>query len=138
MTIGSRLEERAKWCENVLEKYYYEMIGDISLRRAARCLREHLRSKYAVGHMSYMSPSSIKDWPIEQQRELLLILNSVHEYIGVKLGKNLVMFPRKAISGVYFPTEISFSSCKLCPRKGCEGRRGDYSGALAREYGVLT
>jgi len=87
--------------------------------------------------MSYMSPGSLKDWAIEEQRPLFSILGDVEVSIDVRLNENLVMIPNKSLSGIYFPTEIPFYSCQLCPRKDCPARKASYDEKLAREYGVL-
>jgi hypothetical protein len=84
-----------------------------------------------------MSPGSLSDWPIEQQRPFFSLFDDVEEAIGVKLAKNLLMIPQKSISGIYFPTEVSFYSCQLCPRERCPSRQAGYDEKLAREYEIL-
>lgn len=84
-----------------------------------------------------MSPGSLADWPIEEERPLFSILKGVEVSIGVKLTENLLMIPRKSVSGIYFPTEVTFYSCQLCPRQPCEGRKAQYNEDMAREYGIL-
>jgi len=54
----------------------------------------------------------------------------------VRLNESLLMTPSKSLSGIYFPTEIPFYSCQLCPRKKCPSRKANYDERLAREYGV--
>jgi len=46
------------------------------------------------------------------------------------------MLPAKSVSGFYFPTEVSFYSCRLCPRKRCESRKAKYDEKLAAKYGI--
>jgi len=38
--------------------------------------------------------------------------------------------PVKSVSGIMFPTEMSFESCGLCPREVCPGRRAAYDPGL--------
>jgi hypothetical protein len=137
ITIGNRLEEKAKACEDLLEKYYLDTIGNVALHLAQKYLEEHLRSRYALGGLSYMGPGSLHDWPIENQRPLFSILGDVEASIGVRLEQSLVMIPTKSLSGIYFPTEIRFYTCQLCPRQRCEARSAPYDENLAREYGIL-
>ena len=137
ITIGSGLEDKASACKDMLDQYYLDVIGNMALTKARKYLENKLRSKYALDGMSYMSPGSLKDWPIEEQRPLFAILNGVEASIDVRLNKNLLMIPRKSISGIFFPTEITFYSCQLCPRKHCEGRKAGYSEDLAGEYDLL-
>jgi hypothetical protein len=133
VTIGSELEERACGSKDLLENYYLDLIGNMALRKSRDYLEGHLRSRFALDGMSFMSPGSLPDWPIEEQRQLFSILQGVEQSIGVRLNESLLMIPRKSVSGIYFPTEIKFYSCQLCPREICEGRKAPYDEALARK-----
>lgn len=137
VTIGNRLEEKVSACNDLLKRYYLDTIGNAALAIARKYLKDQLRSRYALDGMSYMSPGSLKDWPIEEQRPLFSILEDVEASIGVRLEENLVMIPNKSLSGIYFPTEIPFYSCQLCPREDCPARKASYDEKLAREFGVL-
>jgi hypothetical protein len=44
----------------------------------------------------------------------------------VTLTDSFLMVPTKSVSGIVFPTEVSFESCRLCPRSDCPGRRAKY------------
>jgi hypothetical protein len=83
-----------------------------------------------------MAPGSLEDWPIEEQKPLFLILGDVETSIGVRITEHLLMVPTKSISGIYFPTEIPFVSCSLCPRKRCGARKADFDEKLARESNI--
>jgi len=137
VTIGNRLEEKARACNDLLKKYYLDTIGNLALADVRKYLKDQLRTRYALDGMSYMSPGSLKDWAIEEQRPLFSILGDVEASIGVRLNKNFVMIPNKSLSGIYFPTKIPFYSCQLCPRKNCLARKTPYDEKLSREYGVL-
>jgi hypothetical protein len=127
VTIGSKLEE-----------YYLDTIGNIALITVRKYLEDHVRSKYALGCISYMSPGSLKDWSLEGQRPLFSILGDVKASIGVYLTETLLMIPTKSLSGIFFPTDIPFYSCQLCPRENCQSRKAKYSEKLAIEYGIQT
>ena len=137
ITIGPRLEQKADVSTDLLEKYYLDKIGNIALSEARKHLEEHLRSRFVLDGLSYMSPGSLEDWPIEEQRPLFSILKGTEVSIGVRLTESLLMIPRKSVSGIYFPTEVTFYSCQLCPRQHCEGRKARYNENLAKEYGIL-
>ena len=137
VTIGDKLETEARSCKDLLKQYYLDTIGNIALVTARRYLEDRFRSRYALDGMSSMSPGSLKDWPIEEQRPLFSILGDVEASIGVRLNQSLLMIPSKSLSGIYFPTEIAFYSCQLCPRKRCPSRKASYDETLAREYGIL-
>ena len=50
------------------------------------------------------------------------------------LTDTFLMVPIKSVSGIFFPTEVSFESCQLCPRENCIGRRAPYDPALVKKY----
>ena len=136
ITLGSKLGEKQNACSDLLENYYLDSIGNLALTSVQKQLKKHLQSKFALEKMSSMAPGSLLDWPIEEQGPLFQLLGDVEASIGVKLTPSLLMIPAKSISGFYFPTEVSFFSCQLCPRKRCESRKAKYDEALAGEYGV--
>jgi len=137
VTIGNRLEEKIQACTDLLKKYYLDTIGNVALTATQKYLKDQLRSRYALDGISYMSPGSLKDWAIEEQRSLFSILGDVESSIGVRLNETLVMIPNKSLSGIYFPTEIPFYSCQLCQREDCSARKAPYDVKLAREYGIV-
>jgi hypothetical protein len=137
ITIGDKLEEAVKACEDLLDRYSLDLAGNVALHTARGHLEDHLRSTYALDRISYIGPGSLKDWPIENQKPLFSILGDVEGHVGVKLEENYLMRPIKSLSGIYFPTEISFHTCQLCSRERCPGRRALYDEALAREYEIV-
>lgn len=136
VTIGKELEETASSCEDLLEKYFFDSIGNVALVKARKYLEDQLRSRFALDGVSFMSPGSLGDWPIEEQRPLFSLFEGGEAAIGVRLSESLLMIPRKSVSGIYFPTEITFYSCQLCPRGRCEGRKASFDKKLVREYGI--
>jgi len=137
VTIGDKLEKKVRSCDDLLKQYYLDIIGNVALTTVQEYLKDQLRSRYALDGMSYMSPGSLKDWAIEEERPLFSILGDVEASISVRLSENLLMIPNKSLSGIYFPTEIPFYSCHLCPRKDCPTRKAPYDENMAGEYGVL-
>jgi len=137
VTIGMGIEKMIHECDDLLEQYYLDVIGNVALIKAQKYIEDHLRFQFGLGQISFMSPGSLEDWPLEQQNPLFSLLGDVEGSIGVRLNKSLLMIPRKSISGIYFPSEVTFYSCQLCPRERCEGRKAPYTEGLAREYGIL-
>jgi len=136
ITLGGKLGEKQNACNDILEKYYLDCIGNLALTSVQKQLKKHLQSKFALEKMSSMAPGSLSDWPIEEQGPLFKLLGDVEASIGVRLTQSLLMIPAKSISGFYFPTEVSFYSCQLCPRKRCESRKAKYDQTRAGEYGI--
>ena len=136
ITLGPKLGEQQTASTDLLENFYLDTIGNVALNSARKYLKRHLKSKFALEKISSMAPGSLADWPIEEQAPLFKLLGNVETSIGVTLTDSLLMLPAKSISGIYFPTEISFFSCQLCPRERCESRKAKFSPRLAAEYGI--
>ncbi|MGE5255145.1 MAG: vitamin B12 dependent-methionine synthase activation domain-containing protein [Hyphomicrobiales bacterium] len=138
VTIGRRLEQKADQSTDLLEKYYLDMIGNLILAEARSHVVQQLCRRFAIETLSWMSPGSLEDWPLEAQRPLFALLNGVEASIGVQLTENLLMLPRKSVSGLFFPSQTTFLSCRLCPRPHCEARKARYDEKAVREYGLTT
>jgi hypothetical protein len=136
VTLGERLEAAADRQADLLDKYYLDAVGNLLLAEARRRLIEHLGRRFGLEKISWMSPGSLSDWPLSEQRPLFDLLAGAETEIGVRLTASLLMLPRKSVSGIFFPSEATFLSCRLCPRARCEGRKARYDAKLAREYGV--
>jgi hypothetical protein len=137
LTIGAALDDRVASSADMLEKYYLDEIGNMALRRARERFEAHLRERFALEKIACMSPGSLNDWPLEEQRPLFDLLDEARKSLEMRLTASCLMLPRKSLSGIYFPSETTFFSCQLCPRDDCEGRKAAYSEKLAREYGII-
>jgi hypothetical protein len=137
VTIGDGLEKSAKACGDLLESYILDVLGNLAVGKARDHLEAALRNRFALEGMATMSPGQINDWPIQDQRGLFCLLGDVESSTGVRLQESLFMTPGKSISGLYFPTEVPFFTCQLCPRERCPSRKAAYDGKLAGDYGLL-
>jgi hypothetical protein len=137
ITLGPKLGEKQAAGNDLLENYYLDSIGNVALNSARTQLKRHLESKFALEKISSMAPGSLADWPIEEQAPLFKLLGDVEASIGVNLTRSLLMLPAKSISGIYFPKEVSFVSCQLCPKERCESRKAKYNPKMAKEYGII-
>jgi len=133
-TCGRELDEIDIPADEFMKCYYLDQIKEMVLELAMSYLEGHLIRKYGLGQISEMEPGSLESWPITQQNELFSILDNVEDAIGVRLTDKCLMIPVKSVSGVYFPTEIKFESCQLCPRERCIGRKAPYNSDLASKY----
>jgi len=133
-TCGTELEEIAVPSGDIMKSFCFDVIKTMVMRSAITFLSSHLMEYYALDKISRMSPGSLESWPITQQKELFSLFGSAEELIGVKLTENCIMVPLKSVSGIYFPTEIKFESCQLCPREKCISRRVSYDPELAKKY----
>ena len=135
VTIGKELEDKGSSLK-LLNQYLLDEIGNISLRLARKYLEEYLKREYKITELSSMSPGRLVDWPITEQKQLFSLFGDTEGLIGVTLNASMLMIPRKSVSGVYFPTEVYFESCQLCPRERCEGRKAPYDDKLAKSYSI--
>jgi hypothetical protein len=136
LTVGGDLEKEASAQGDLLRQYYLETIADLALNAAAASLDGHLRNIFGLKKLGLMDPGSIEDWPLAEQVPLFSLLGDAEARLGVRLTDSLLMVPRKSISGIFFPSEESFMSCRICPRDHCQGRRSAYEPELRRSYGL--
>ncbi len=128
-TCGLELEDWSKSYGDILEKYYADVIKENALRLTFKRLQEHLVEKVAL-KLSRMNPGSLPDWPISEQRSLFAILGDGPRSIGIQLTDSFLMMPIKSVSGIWFPAEVSWENCQLCPREKCPGRRAPHDPTL--------
>jgi len=128
-TCGLELEDWSKSYGDILEKYYADVIKENALRLTFRRLQQVLAEKVAL-KLSRMNPGSLPDWPLSEQRSLFAILGDGPRSIGVRLTDSFLMMPIKSVSGIYFPSEVSWENCQMCPRDQCPGRRAPHDPTL--------
>ena len=136
VTCGRELYDIDIPSNELLKGYLLDQIRETVLISARKYLEDYLIRKYALGQLSRMSPGSgaATVWPITQQKQLFSIFGNVEELIGVRLTDSMLMIPVKSVSGIFFPTEIKFETCQLCPRERCIGRRAPYDSDLEKKY----
>ena len=135
VTAGNELHEWMQAQDDLLVRYYADVISETALRQASVALKDHLSRRYGLGRTSTMSPGSLQDWPIQEQRPLFDLLGDPEEAIGVHLTDSMLMIPSKSVSGIRFPVETTFESCQLCQRERCPSRKAPYDeGLYDRRY----
>ena len=137
VTCGQEVDAISVAGSDYMDSFILDAIKEMAMRSAYSYLRGYLVHKFALGQVSTMTPGSLEDWPITQQKELFSIFGNVEDLIGVRLTPSFLMTPIKSISGIFFPTEVRFESCQLCSRKNCTGRRAPYDPKLAKKYGII-
>jgi len=125
-TCGVELDDWAHSIDDMLHRYWAEVIQEIALRSATQALYNHLMERYRPGRTATMSPGRLVDWPLREQRQLFALLGDPQAAIGVQLSDSYLMIPAKSVSGLRFPTEENFESCQLCPRERCPNRQVPY------------
>jgi len=134
ITIGDGVESKASGETELLKQYFMETVADMALISARAHFLSRLKKKYRIKRLSNMSPGSLKDWPITEQRPLFDLMEEGSIKIQVQLTETMLMIPRKSLSGIYFPTEKDFISCQLCPRNNCIGRMAEFDEKMSERY----
>jgi len=132
-TCGYELEEWGHSIKDMLENYWADVIQEEILDNITSVILNHLEHNYQPGATAIMNPGSLEDWPIQEQGKLFQLLENPTEKIGIELTESFLMIPRKSISGIVFPTDVSYENCQLCPRENCPNRRAPYDQELYRK-----
>lgn len=125
-TCGREIYDRVNRIRDPFERYWGEAILEDALRAAHRGFDEYFHHSVYSGKTAAMSPGSLKEWPIEQQIPLFQLLDEASAQCGVTLTDSLLMLPNKSVSGIRFPSEQGYVSCRFCPREACPNRKAEY------------
>jgi hypothetical protein len=138
-SCGPELDKAADAGGDCLIQFWIDAIKTDALMAARAFLVDHLTRIYATGSLSSMNPGSgdADIWPIEEQRLLFGYLGDTESIMGVRLTPSCLMLPNKSVSGILFPSEITFTTCSLCHREGCIGRRAEFDPHEAERVGSL-
>jgi hypothetical protein len=124
-TCGVELHDWGISIDDALYRFWAEGIMGMALFNAVETLDNHIRENFGISKIAYMSPGSLQDWPLEEQKPLFKLISDSKQ-IGIELLDSCLMTPTKTVSRILFATESSFESCMLCPRDQCPGRRAPY------------
>ena len=134
VTAGEELDLLVASKDDYMRIFCLDAIKEMILEQAIGSFETHVEKEYALAATAHMNPGSLHDWPISEQPKLFGVLGNVKQLIGVSLTESFLMKPLKSVSGIFFPTEVSFQSCMLCPRHSCSKRRAEYSKAAASRF----
>jgi hypothetical protein len=135
-TCGMEFDALGVPADDFLEAFWLDTIKEAALGAAINALHGLLARRHGIHKRSSMNPGSgpAETWPIQQQKELFAVFGDVEGKIGVKLTDSFLMVPNKTVSGIVFPTETDFTTCSLCSRDNCPGRRAPYDREKAGSY----
>jgi len=131
-TCGTEVDAWSRKESDYVLSLWLDMIKEMFLRDANAFFAEHLRKQYGIEKVASASPGAgnAENWPITQQKPLFSLIGDVQAQIGVRLMDSFLMVPIKSSSGLMFPSETGYSSCRLCNREHCIGRREPYDGRM--------
>jgi hypothetical protein len=134
VTAGRELDSIPVESGDMMGTFCLDALKELVLEEALSHLERHIQKNFAPGVLAHMNPGSLRDWPLSQQPILFSLFGDVHDLVGVRLRESHLMDPIKSVSGIYFPTEIDFKSCRLCTRHPCSNRRAPYDPAFASSF----
>ncbi len=129
VTLGSRVEEAVGAATDLLEQYCLHEVANLALARARDAVRARVGEAFGLPKLYSLAPGSLPDWPLTEQRALFHLLGDVVGRLGVRLTESFLMVPRKSLSGLIFPSDRPFVSCRLCDSRDCPGRQAAYDPA---------
>jgi len=133
VTLGPRVEAAVSATTDLLEQYCLDEVANLALARARDAVRARVGEVFSLPKLSSLAPGSLPDWPITEQRALFALLGDVEGRLGVRLTESFLMIPRKSLSGLIFPSDRPFVSCRLCETRDCPGRQAAYDPAAAAD-----
>ncbi len=125
-TSGRAAYEYAISLDDELFRYWADQLCEMALKSGILDFILRVRALSGSEHMSTLSPGSVIDWPISQQKPLFALLGGVYEKTGILLEESFLMRPVKSHSGIMYVSEKHFESCSLCPKQNCPNRRAPF------------
>lgn len=132
-TCGREMYMFAQGIPDPFERYWCDEIMQAALSEANAELLRRVEKEYNPGKLGKMGPGSLGEWPIEQQAPLFSLLREGVAFCGVELTPTMLMLPQKSVSGILFPSENGWESCRLCTREKCPNRKAEYNPAEVGE-----
>lgn len=125
-TCGVELASWSGGISGVLHKFWADAICDFALTSAVKRVQKEIKKHYKTGYISSMTPGSLEDWPISEQKKLFNLLENATAAIGVSLTERYYMTPVKTVSCLTFPSDEQYYNCQLCSMDSCPNRRAPF------------
>jgi len=132
-TIGKELDEFKAPPGEMWQSFILDSIKTMMLISAAEYVTEHIKKEYNLTGVALMNPGELKDWPLAQQIPLFELFKGEEKAIEVSVSEGGAMRPLKSRSGIVFPEDTGFVSCRCCTQENCPGRRAAYDAKLVEE-----
>ena len=133
-TLGSVARQRAQTETDLLKSWWWQGLFDLAMERIVAYVMDEIKRRFSIQVLSILSPGSLADWPLDQQKEMFRLFGALPGQLGVRLTADMVMEPCFSVSGLMFETPVPFCSCAFCPRESCESRRMPFDPDLHREH----
>lgn len=127
LTSGHELKS-ALGAKNVM---IADMMQTTLLNKLQNYVEKYIKENFNYNGIGFITPGSLPDWPIHNNKTIFALLENVEEDIGVSLNKYGYMDPHHSLSGIFFPTTKGYQNCSLCKIFDCPNRRAAFN---KREY----
>lgn len=134
VTVGPELDGVKALPREMWQSFILDSVKTLVLINAVNHATERIKEEYNLSDVALMNPGEIQDWPISEQLPLFRLFGGEEKAIGVSLSTGGAMRPLKSRSGIVFPDDTGFVSCRFCTQPNCPGRRAAYDPKLVKEF----
>ena len=133
VTCGTEVDDWSHEEKDDIIRLWLDMMKEMILGSVRGAFITHLRKVTGIDKFASMGPGTgnAEVWPISQQKPLFELISGVTEKTGTRLTDSFLMLPTKSVSGILYPTEVTFVTCSLCDREHCIGRHAPYDEKMA-------
>ncbi len=137
VTSGWEVEIWTRAFDDILFQYWADFLAEEVLQQTVNYTNSAIKSQKNIKTVSWMTPGSLDDWPIDEQEKLFGLFAGKNIEMDVRLTENNIMQPQKSLSGLVFSSDEPFFSCQLCDKEKCNKRRAKYNVDLySQKYGL--
>ncbi len=128
-TCGNEMETYDTSSLDMLAPFWLDTIKMMALGAARLHISQYIKDRYGIEKINSVNPGSgnVDIWPVQELTGIFDILYQGTP-IGVQLTPSSLMVPNKTISGMFYESDTSFTSCRYCERENCPGRKEPFSG----------
>jgi hypothetical protein len=128
-TCGNEMESYDTSSLDMLASFWLDTLKTMALGAIRLCTAQYIKDTYGIEKVSSVNPGSgnVDIWPVQELGRIFDLLDQGTP-IGVQLTPSSLMIPNKTISGIFYESENSFTSCTYCERDHCPGRKEPFSG----------
>jgi len=129
ITCGNEMETYDTSSLDMLAPFWLDTFKTMALSVARLHTVQYIKKTYGIEKVSSVNPGSgnVDIWPVQELGGIFDFLDQGTP-IGVTLTPSSLMIPNKTISGMFYESENTFTSCKYCERENCPGRKEPFSG----------
>ena len=122
-TIGSELDSWPDTAPDVLRQLWIDEIKRSCLDCAVHAVERYVSSQLGTGDIAVISPGSLDNWPVTEQKKLFALFGPYTKTINITLNEYSVMMPVHSLSGIFFSCPHAQESCSFCLNMDCTHRK---------------